>query len=152
MFWKRLDLFASALATVILSVLAIVLFVGTLIAQSVTAGQLLSIPTTAVGLTGVAGATFCRGILEGGNARMALDGSTPTALAGRPIFPGDRLRLNNADDITRFKVIAISPNAAKISMSCGSGTPAGISEIDSPPTNSNLPVCNALTRPGGNCR
>jgi hypothetical protein len=128
------------------------LLAGRALAQSVTASQILTIPTTATGLTGVAGSTFCRGLLEGGNIRMALDGGTATATVGRPVYVGERIHLNNAQDVARFSAIATTTTPTTIAMYCGSGTTPTISEIITPTVNTALPLCNGLTRPAGNCR
>lgn len=126
---------------------------GTLGAQSVTSSQTLTLnATTASTLTGISGATFCRGVVEGGNIRMALDGGTASATVGRPVLVGERIQLNNAPDVTHFSVIATSTTTTTIAMYCGAGTVPAISVIESPPTNTALPLCNALTRPAGNCR
>lgn len=122
------------------------------LAQSTSYIQALTISGTAASrLTATAGLTFCRGVVEGGNIRMALDGSTVTASTGRPVLAGERLLLNNGPDITNLSVIATSAPAS-ISMSCGAGTSPAISVVESPPNNYALPVCNALTRLTGNCR
>lgn len=122
-------------------------------AQSVSASQVLTISaTTASTLTGISGASFCRGVLEGGNIRLALDGSTASATVGRPVLVGERVHLNNPQDIGHFSAFALTPTTTTIAMYCGSGTAPAISVIESPPTSTALPLCNALTRPAGNCR
>lgn len=120
--------------------------------QNVTTSELMPVTSTAGGLTNRTGLTFCRGILEGGAIRLALDGSTPTSTLGRPLTVGDRLFVNNTQDILNFKAIATTTSITTIWMYCGSGTPPSVSVIESPPTSSSLPLCNALTRSAGNCR
>lgn len=122
-------------------------------AQSVTSSQSLTITSTAAtGLTGVSGSTFCRGVLEGSAIRLALDGGTATGTVGRPVYIGQEIRLGNGADIARFSAISISSSSATLNLYCGAGTTAAVSDIVSPPTNTALPLCNALTRPAGNCR
>lgn len=122
-------------------------------AQSVSASQSLTIASTAAtGLTGLAGSTFCRGVLEGSSIRLALDGGAATATVGRPVYIGQEILLGNIPDIQRFSAISITSTSATLNLYCGTGTPATVTTIVSPPTNNALPLCNALTRPSGNCR
>lgn len=122
-------------------------------AQSVTASQTVTASSTAaVTLTGTSGLTFCRGVLEGGNVRMTLDGTTSSATVGRPVYAGERILLNNAQDVQHFSVFATSTATTTISMQCGGGTVAAVSVIETPTINTALPLCNPITRAAGNCR
>lgn len=122
-------------------------------AQSVSASAQLTITSaTAVSLTGVSGSSFCRGLVEGSAIRLALDGGTATATVGRPVYTGERIFLNNAPDVAQFSAISMTSTNATISMYCGKGNVPAVSTIEPSLTNTALPLCNALTRPAGNCR
>lgn len=96
--------------------------------------QQLTVGSTVVTPTGVAGRTFCRGIVENAPIRFTTSGVAPTASIGQPAYVGDRIDLRNTQDIRALQAIAATTTSGVLNLSCGSGTPQAESSITSAPT------------------
>lgn len=99
---------------------------GPLRAQQFTAGyQQLTITATAAGLTGLAGMSpvnRCSGTLETAPIRVRWDGTPPTSTVGQLVNVGDKVFLNNLDDIQNFLAIRTTTTSGVLNMNCETGT------------------------------
>jgi hypothetical protein len=77
---------------------------------TVTSGAALSIPPNAMIINGRY-ATQAFGTVEGGSVRLWYSGDTPTSSTGHLVQAGQWFKLENANEVMNFQVIAVSATA-----------------------------------------